>query len=59
MIFTQYNTAIKYVRSDNAPELAFYGFFLSKGIVSVHSYVETLEHNYVVERMHQHILNVA
>ena len=27
MIFTQYNTAIKYVRLDNAPELAFHDFF--------------------------------
>ena len=41
MIFTQYNTAIKSVRSQNALELAFHDFFSSKGIVSFHSCVET------------------
>ena len=59
MIFTQYNTTIKYVRLDNAPELAFYDFFCSKGIVSFHSCVETPKQNSVVERKHQHILKVA
>ena len=59
MIFTQYNTAIKYVRSDNAPKLEFYDFFRSKGIVSFHSCVETPKQNSVVERKHQHILKVA
>ena len=59
MIFTQYNTGIKFVRSDNASELAFHDFFHSKGIVSFHSCVETSEQNFVVERKHQHILNVT
>ena len=31
-VFNQYNTAIKSVRSDNAPELVFIDFFRSKGI---------------------------
>lgn len=49
MVLTQYNTKIKSVRSDNAPELFFHDFFSSKGINSTHSCVETPEQNSVVE----------
>ena len=59
MIETQYQGVIKAVRSDNAPELKFVDLFNKKGIVSFHSCPETPEQNSVVERKHQHILNVA
>lgn len=55
----QYNVKVKSVRSDNAPELRFTDFYKEKGIVSFHSCPETPEQNSVVERKHQHILNVA
>ncbi|XP_024013061.1 uncharacterized protein LOC112087269 [Eutrema salsugineum] len=54
-----YQTMVKAVRSDNAPELRFEALFKSKGIISYHSCPETPEQNSVVERKHQHILNVA
>lgn len=59
MVETQYKTVVKAVRSDNAQELKFTALFKQKGIVSYHSCPETPEQNTVVERKHQHILNVA
>ena len=58
MIETQYKSVVKAVRSDNAPELKFVDFYKNKGIVSYHFCPETPEQNSVVERKHQHILNV-
>lgn len=59
MIETQHNGVVKGVRSDNANELKFTDLFKSKGILSFHSCPETPQQNSVVERKHQHILNVA
>lgn len=59
MVETQYSTRVKSVRSDNAPELRFEALYKAKGIVSYHSCAETPEQNSVVERKHQHILNVV
>lgn len=59
MIETQYNIKVKYVRSDNAHELKFHDLYSSKGIIAYHSCSETPEQNFVVERKHQHILNIA
>lgn len=59
MIETQYNAVVKAVRSDNAPELKFIDLYKKKGIVAYHSCPETPEQNSVLERKHQHILNVA
>jgi len=59
MVETQYDTKVKAVRSDNAPELKFEELYRRKGIVAYHSCPETPEQNSVVERKHQHILNVA
>lgn len=55
----QYNTKVKFGRSDKAPELKFTSFFQEKGIIPFHSCPETPEKNSVVERKHQHILNIA
>jgi transposase InsO family protein len=59
MVHTQYQTKLKSVRSDNAHELKFTDLFAAHGIVAYHSCPETPEQNSVVERKHQHILNVA
>lgn len=60
LVQTQFNTKIKSVRSDNAHELAFTNFFFhEKGIIAFHSCVNIPEQNSIVERKHQHILNVA
>lgn len=59
MVETQYKAVVKTVRSDNAPELKFVDLYKKEGIMAYHSCPETLEQNSVVERKHQHILNVA
>lgn len=59
MVETQYHIVVKDVRSDNALELKFENLFKEKGILAYHSFPETPEQNSVVERKHQHILNVA
>ena len=59
MIEKQYNAQVKGVRSGNAPKLRFTALYKSKGIKAYHSCPETPEQNSVVERKHQHILNVA
>lgn len=56
---TKYGVKVKSVRSDNAHALKFVQFYQEKGITAYHSCPETPEQNSVVERKHQHILNVA
>lgn len=59
MIENQFQTTVKAVRSDKSPELKFAELFRSNGIQSFHSCPETPQQNSVVERKHQHILNMV
>lgn len=58
-IKTQYNSNIKAIRSDNAPELAFTSLMRTHGIVYFFSCPYSPQQNSVVERKNQHILNVS
>lgn len=58
-IKTQYNTVVKAIRSDNTPELAFTKLIQDLGMVHQFFCAYTPQQNFVVERKHQHILNVA
>lgn len=59
-IETQFKTSLKCLRSDNGSEfIALTNYLLSKGIIHQKSCIETPQQNGVVERKHQHILNVA
>lgn len=59
MVETQYNSKVCSVRYDNANEPNFTDLYHQKSIKAFHSCPETLEHKSVVEKKHQHLLNVA
>lgn len=56
---TQFQATVKTIRSDNGKELLLHDFYNQKGILHQTSCVETPQQNGVVERKHQHIMNIA
>jgi len=55
----QFEKNIKIIRSDNGPEFEYIDLYNNYGIEHKKSCVGNPEQNFVVERKHQHILNVA
>ena len=58
-IETQFETKVKTIRSDNGPEFLMHDFYALKGIIHQTSCIETPKQNGIVERKHQHLLNVS
>lgn len=59
MILTHFDCKIKILKSDNGSEFHMNDFFQSNGIIHQLSCVETPQQNRIVERKHQHLLNIA
>ena len=59
MVETQFCAKIKFLRSGNGTKFFMKDFFKTKGILHQLTCVDTPQQNAIVERKHQHILNVA
>ena len=58
-IENHFHTTAKIIRTDNDPEFSMKDFFSSKGIIHQTTCIETPEQNDIVERKHQHLLNIT
>nr|KYP70921.1 Retrovirus-related Pol polyprotein from transposon TNT 1-94 [Cajanus cajan] len=58
-IENQFATRVKVIRTDNGAEFSMNNYFDSKGIIHQTTCIETPEQNRIVERKHQHLLNVT
>jgi len=58
-IENHFHTTAKIIRMDNGPEFSMKDFFSSKGIIHQTTCIETPEQNNIVERKHQHLLNIT
>ena len=58
-IETQFNSKVKIIRTNNGSEFFMHDFFALKGIIHQTTCVETPKQNGIVERKHQHLLNVT
>lgn len=60
MISSQFDSAVKIIHSDNGTEFnCMHDFFHQSGIVFQTSCTGTPQQNGLVERIHQHVLNVS
>lgn len=50
---------IKCLRSDNGVEFNMTKFYSTKGVIHQLSFVETTPQNSILERKHQHLLNIS
>ena len=59
LVATQFYREVKCIRIDNAKELVFIDFLNLHGVLHQFSCVDKPQQNAVVERKHQHLLNVT
>jgi len=58
-IENQFSISVKTIRTDSGVEFLMSQYFYSKGIIHQTTCIETPQQNGIVERKHQHLLNVT